>query len=156
MISYEPYENAPPKQDVMASAMAGNILAGKKSGAYGAYLAASHAKDVNNSLNTFEVWITVKDGNSPIIRKAIIGNPSGRFERNGNKHQEYVGEFKRFDAYMNSNQTLNQPVILQNALKEESVKMDSVEEIRKYKNLFDDGIISQKEFELKKKQLLGI
>lgn len=31
-----------------------------------------------------------------------------------------------------------------------------VEEIRKYKALLDDGIISQEEFESKKKQLLGL
>ena len=33
---------------------------------------------------------------------------------------------------------------------------DPIEEIRKYKSLLDDGIITQEEFDAKKKQLLGI
>ena len=35
-------------------------------------------------------------------------------------------------------------------------QLDSTEELRKYKKLLDDGIISQEEFEQKKKQLLGL
>lgn len=35
-------------------------------------------------------------------------------------------------------------------------KMDSADEIRKFKELADDGIITQAEFEAKKKQLLGL
>jgi len=34
--------------------------------------------------------------------------------------------------------------------------VDAIEEIKKYKTLMDDGIISQQEFDTKKKQLLGI
>lgn len=35
-------------------------------------------------------------------------------------------------------------------------KPSAADEIRKYKGLLDDGIISQEEFEAKKKQLLGL
>lgn len=37
-----------------------------------------------------------------------------------------------------------------------SAPYDPAEEIRKYKRLLDDGIISQEEFDLKKKQILGL
>ena len=37
-----------------------------------------------------------------------------------------------------------------------SAAIDNAEAIRKYKGLLDDGIISQEEFEAKKKQLLGL
>lgn len=33
---------------------------------------------------------------------------------------------------------------------------DAIEEIKKYKALMEDGVLSQQEFEAKKKQLLGI
>ena len=33
---------------------------------------------------------------------------------------------------------------------------DTIEEIRKYKQLLDEGIITQEEFDAKKKQLLGL
>jgi len=35
-------------------------------------------------------------------------------------------------------------------------QISSADEIRKYKELFDDGIITKEEFEQKKKQLLGL
>lgn len=37
-----------------------------------------------------------------------------------------------------------------------TVGVSSAEEITKYKKLFDDGIITNEEFEFKKKQLLGL
>lgn len=37
-----------------------------------------------------------------------------------------------------------------------SATVSSAEEIKKYKELFDDGIITQEEFDAKKKQLLGL
>ena len=39
---------------------------------------------------------------------------------------------------------------------EAPAQLSSADELRKYKSLLDDGIISQEEFESKKKQLLGI
>ena len=36
------------------------------------------------------------------------------------------------------------------------IESDSADELKKYKDLFDQGIISQEEFEAKKKQLLGL
>jgi len=37
-----------------------------------------------------------------------------------------------------------------------SEKSDSVDEIKKYKELLDSGIITQEEFDAKKKELLGL
>lgn len=41
-------------------------------------------------------------------------------------------------------------------VQEESSKIDSVEELKKYKDLADSGAITQEEFEAKKKQLLDL
>lgn len=43
-----------------------------------------------------------------------------------------------------------------NALKRENSSESSADQIKKYKELLDDGIISQEEFDAKKKQLLGL
>jgi len=37
-----------------------------------------------------------------------------------------------------------------------SATVDAADEIRKFKGLLDDGIITQEEFDAKKKQLLGL
>ncbi|MBQ7889856.1 MAG: SHOCT domain-containing protein [Erysipelotrichaceae bacterium] len=39
---------------------------------------------------------------------------------------------------------------------EKTETMDKFEEIKKYKNLLDEGIISQEDFENKKKELLNL
>ncbi len=48
------------------------------------------------------------------------------------------------------------PVGMQAAYTTMAPPTDAIEEIKKYKALMEDGIISQQEFEAKKKQLLGI
>lgn len=45
----------------------------------------------------------------------------------------------------------NQPTIVK-----QEVSQSNADELKKYKNLLDSGIISQEEFEAKKKQLLGL
>ena len=39
---------------------------------------------------------------------------------------------------------------------DQAVPTNSIDELRKYKQLFDEGIISKEEFEGKKKQLLNL
>lgn len=41
-------------------------------------------------------------------------------------------------------------------MNESEQKISFADELRKYKALFDDGIITQEEFEAKKKQILGL
>lgn len=40
--------------------------------------------------------------------------------------------------------------------KESKVELSNADEIRQYKQLLDDGIITEEEFNVKKKQLLGV
>ena len=161
VVSYEAYEDTPAHRDVVSSALAGSILAGKENGKYGAYLAASHAKDVNNSIKTYEVWITVKTSGSTDILKAAIGDPITSFQRGSDTHQKYIEEYKKFAAYMKTNTNqVDTVVTVQSAESVENKALvnasDPTEEIRKYKSLLDEGIITQEEFDFKKKQLLRL
>ena len=53
------------------------------------------------------------------------------------------------DLLANRNTTMTHSILPQ-------IEKDEAEELRKYKKLLDDGIITQEEFEAKKKQLLGL
>ena len=53
------------------------------------------------------------------------------------------------DLLANRNATQTHPILPQ-------IEKDDAEELRKYKKLLDDGIITQEEFDAKKKQLLGL
>ncbi|MFS0783294.1 SHOCT domain-containing protein [Bacillus sp. 1P06AnD] len=65
------------------------------------------------------------------------------------KEQSYVDEIQKYVEDMIANRNKNSVII-------QEVKTDVSEEIRKFKALMDDGIISEEEFQSKKKQLLGI
>ena len=45
---------------------------------------------------------------------------------------------------------------ISNTVVKQEVQQSSADELKKYKELFDQGIISQEEFDAKKKQLLGL
>lgn len=46
--------------------------------------------------------------------------------------------------------------LIKNQSKSNDVKLDDTDLLRKYKQLFDDGIITQEEFQAKKKEILGL
>jgi hypothetical protein len=46
--------------------------------------------------------------------------------------------------------------LIRNQSKSNYIKMDDTDVIRKYKQLFNDGIITQEEFQAKKKEILGL
>lgn len=72
------------------------------------------------------------------------------------------GNQKFVEAFENANKIYGQLKIIAEKNKTSSLnkdlktESDPVQEIRRYKELMDDGIITQAEFEAKKKQLLGI
>lgn len=98
IIQYKVFENTPAKEDALMNAIAGSQLAGKD----GAFLGAMHAQRNNNSIYSYELWITVKEGNSTAVKKVMLGKPTFKFERNSEKHLEYMEEYNKFDAYMKS------------------------------------------------------
>ena len=46
--------------------------------------------------------------------------------------------------------------IEENNIESDSSKADAIEEVKKYKELLDEGILTQEEFDAKKKQLLSL
>lgn len=62
------------------------------------------------------------------------------------KEQHLIEELKEYIEYVISTEETGQP----------SSNNSAADEIRKYKELLDDGIITQEEFDIKKKQLLGL
>ena len=67
------------------------------------------------------------------------------------KEQDMANEIKTYveNILANKNVPSTAPVI-------QEIKADPADEIRKYKALADDGIITEEEFQQKKKQLLGL
>ena len=47
-------------------------------------------------------------------------------------------------------------ILSKDKVKSKNLKLDATEEIRKYAKLYDDGILTEEEFQIKKKELLGL
>lgn len=67
------------------------------------------------------------------------------------KEQEMANEIKVYVENILSNKNA-----VKTTSEEKELKVDTVDEIRKYKALAEDGIITEEEFQTKKKQLLGL
>lgn len=104
------------------------------------------------------------------ISALIIGIPAALFNASKKKHNKEEKEIP-FDApkkqVKESPSVVQSPAIPQNEGKDglkkvvekansQSLNVSYADEIRKYKKLCDDGIITREEFDAKKKQLLGL
>ena len=80
---------------------------------------------------------------------AVIGSASG-FEYNG-----YLDTAKNLMGQLDL--LIKKPAVVQEEQKGEMVQpLSNADEIRKYKGLLDEGIITQEEFEAKKRELLNL
>lgn len=144
ILNFEVEENG---GSIMQSKAGGAIIGGLTFGIVGAMIGSSGKRRIQNTCKSLLLRITVNDFNHPsIVIKYITYEVSKQFGNYKNAVQE-LGQLTSLLTYMqqNSSETLS-----------DHPQIDSVEEIKKYKSLLDEGIITNQEFELKKKQLLGI
>lgn len=133
----------------MARAITGGIIAGPVGAIAGAV--SGHDK-VKGFIDRLGVTVYLKDGATMdimTIRKPIKVSDAGF------QVQEYNLLCRKLNSILVANQNAqqsqpNEPV------QENVEETDAAEQIRKFKSLLDDGIITQEEFEAKKKQLLGL
>ena len=124
------------------SSLSGAILGGLVAGAAGAIIGSrKKINSISSSVNvhdTTKSYLTYRDNINKIVT----------LEFNGHDVYEYLlQKVPDKDIKM---------VQINNHNNTSSSSNSVTDEIRKFKELFDDGIITQEEFELKKKQLLDI
>lgn len=127
----------------LGRALAGGALFGRIGATVGAVTGARKSQSVCESL---KIKVTVRNNSSPAILVDYITSAT--------KTSSYVYK----EAFEKAHKTLS---ALQYAVDSVSQSpnlpsFDPVDEMRKYKQLLDEGIITEEEFKAKKKQLLGI
>lgn len=145
LISYEVIENG----DIVSKggvgrALVGGALFGGVGAIVGGITGEKRSKSVTNELR---VKLVTKSPLYPEIYINIIAN--GNVKAGSMLYSTYYGDLQKI---------LTELTLLQNDQKEEQrvEVLSGADEILKYKKLLDDGIITQEEFEAKKKQLLGL
>ncbi|NMF06243.1 DUF4428 domain-containing protein [Clostridium beijerinckii] len=128
----------------LGRAVAGGILFGGVGAIVGGVTGGKKSKPICTSL---KIKITINDINNPAVYVDFINTST--------KKSSFVYKTS-FDLAQKCLSTLQ--VIVngsQEEIKETPISSDA-DEILKFKNLLDQGIITQEEFEAKKKQLLGL
>jgi len=128
------------------SALVGGLLLG----AAGAVIGSSRAKQQMQTCNSMIITITVDDPNSPLISIPLISS------------EIKTASFLYESIIKTAQSTMSMLGYMQNKGKPDNAPIDmaagisSADEIKKYKQLFDDGVLTEDEFTAKKKQLLDI
>lgn len=135
------------------SAISGNVGAtiagGLLFGGIGAIAGASKGKKIKKICNSLSIEIYFDDLYNPVRKLDYINKPTKSESR---AYKDSIEKIKEAYAILNY-------VVIQNKKKQddkEKNKISFVDEIRKYKQLCDDGVITKEEFEAKKKQILEI
>lgn len=141
IVGYRPLEkeHEEKKKHGLARAATGGILFGGAGAIVGAVTGGKHF----NYLDKLGVSLSLTDGRSTeilLIRKATTDE--------GEVEQAY-GEFGNLCSFLDN-------IIKENTNEEQPIKEDLSDQIRKLKSLVDDGILTQEEFDAKKKQLLDL
>ncbi len=146
IVSYELIENGTAiTSGGVSSAITGGILFGSTGAVVGGI---TGSKKTNTLCSSLDIKITLNDIQNPVQYIKFLSSP---VKKNSIAYQ------KCFEA---TQETLS---VLQLICKENELNHSShtsqfsvADEIRKYKLLLDDGIITQEEFDAKKKQLLNL
>lgn len=152
---YEVEEDGETKVASGAKAAAiGTVLFGPAGMVAGAIIGNGKEKEFANSLN-----LAVMLKGRTTIRITFLSKPT---KKNSSNYQQAVDSLELIANYLS-------PIISENASKEEvseaieknrsdnrHLSSSSIGDIREFKVLLDEGIITQKEFDQKKRELLGL
>lgn len=131
----------------MGTAIAGSLLFGTAGAIVGA---VANGRDIMCS--QLQVKVTLKDGSTKYIEYINVSTAknSTNYEVQYRYAQDLVSVLQSIIDKRNSIPDIGVP---NNPY---SSALDATDQIRKFKSLYDDGIITKEEFEAKKKQLLNL
>ena len=134
------------KADGLGRAAVGGALLGSTGAVVGAVTGASKSQS-KAIVNKICVVVRLKESSQERLRIVVSVAP---LQRGTSRYDIFSGTASEIlDAF-------NEMIASQTAESPAASTADPTAEIRKFKALLDDGIITQDEFDLKKKQLLGL
>ena len=153
IINYEVYENGKSKvQGRAGSALIGGAFFGLE----GLIVGGSRSRNINEKCNQLKLIIRVNDFESPEIVITYIDGVA--WDKEGStyrKMKENLQSVCSMLEYMLNEKTLEQSSAVKQEGKTVSTKTNK-EQLQELKEMLDDGLITQEDFEKKKKQILGL
>ena len=144
LLDFELFEDS---QSVIKGRSGSAAVGGLLFGGIGALVGASGSKKIKEYCSSMYINIVTNDLKLPNMKIVIIKNQTNRnsyeYKNALNKANEFIGVLK----FILANKT--------NIESQTVVDNDNVERLRNYKQLLDEGVITEEEFEKKKKEILG-
>ena len=157
IIKYDIYEN---DQTVVQGRAGSALVGGLFLGVTGAIVGASRKRGVNEQVNILKIIIYVNDLECPKIEFTYVGGES--LSRTSQKYIQTIKNLQEISGYLEyminnvsfieSIDKINDNTISHIAQKEISKK----EQLEELKVLLSDRLITEEDFEQKKKQILGL
>lgn len=120
-------------------------------------IVGSNTRKQKKLCESLKIKLTIKDSESPSYYIDLITSPvdigSKLYKQTMEEAQNIMSKLQLITS---NSEDSTQPTEQTSAPKVEAEHIDPVTEIRRYKELYDDGILTEEEFNQKKKQLLGI
>ena len=153
LINYEVYENGKSKVQGRAGSA---LIGGAFFGLGGLIVGSSMSRNINEKCNQLKLIIRLNDFNYPQIVITYVDNvdwdKSGWVYRNMKENIQAVCSMLE---YMLNEKTLEQSSSVKQ--EEKPIEQKSAkEQLQELKEMLDDGLITQEDFEQKKKQILGL
>jgi hypothetical protein len=153
LINYEVYENGKSQvQGRAGSALIGGVFFGLG----GLIVGSSMSRNINEKCNQLKLILRVKDFNCPEIVITYVNNVD--VDKNSSIYKNMKSNLQSVCSmleYMLNENTLEQS----SAVKQEEkipVNASSKEQLKELKEMLDDELITQEDYEQKKKQILGL
>ena len=144
LIDYEIKED----NDSIIKGRSGSVVAGGLLfGGLGALAGASRSKKVKQTCSRLVINIVVNDIDNPNIQIFLISSETQKDSITYKEKTDKANEFNGILKYIISNSK---------ETNSSSEKDNELEKLKKYKKLLDDGVITQEEFDKKKKDLLNL
>lgn len=153
LINYEVYENGHSKVKGRAGSA---LIGGAFFGLEGLVVGSSMSRNINEKCNQLKLIIRLNDFDCPQIVITYVDNVD--WDKNGwmyRNMKENIQAVCSMLEYMLNEKTLEQS----SAVKQEektSEQKSQKEQLQELKEMLDDGLITQEDFEQKKKQILGL
>lgn len=153
LINYEVYENG--KSQVQGRAGSA-LIGGAFFGLGGLIVGSSMSRNINEKCNQLKLIIRLNDFDCPQIVITYVDN--GAWDKNGWTYRNLKENLQSVCSmleFMLNEKTLEQSSTVKQEEKTSEIK-SSKEQLQELKEMLDDGLINQEDFEQKKKQILGL
>lgn len=151
------YELSQDGVSTIASRAGDALVGGVLFGATGAVIGAAQSKDIQEYCSSLYIALTLNTTSGFRVQIPFV---SGKISKTSSEYAFAVERAKEMIALLqlikNSNETEQRENRATARKKEPGIDTAAMEAIKQYKELLDLGIISQEEFDLKRKELLNI